>query len=88
MEKAQSEPAWESAKEIKQESLLIWRIEGALVKQVDPADHGIFFSDAVYIILKSSNKHRKICHDLHFWLPYEQDKVKSINFTRALFEVI
>ncbi|VDM19186.1 unnamed protein product [Hydatigera taeniaeformis] len=83
-EKAEDEVAWEPVKRVDKEQLMIWRLEvcpsrvsvallqlqGTNVKPVEVQDHGIFYNDAIYIVLKAANKQRKICYDLHFWIPY------------------
>uniref|UniRef100_A0A5K3F193 Gelsolin-like domain-containing protein n=1 Tax=Mesocestoides corti TaxID=53468 RepID=A0A5K3F193_MESCO len=73
-EQALLEPAWNPVKSINKEELLIWRIEGSEVKQVEDSEYGIFFDDAIYILLKAANKQRKICYDLHFWIPHSMVK--------------
>ncbi|VDK41019.1 unnamed protein product [Taenia asiatica] len=69
-EKAENEVAWEPVKKVDKEQMIIWRLEGANVKPVEAQDYGIFYNDAIYIVLKVANKQRKICYDLHFWIPF------------------
>ncbi|KAL5112309.1 Severin [Taenia crassiceps] len=69
-EKAENEVAWEPAKKVDREKMIIWRLEGANVKPIEAQDYGVFFNDAIYIVLKAANKQRKICYDLHIWIPY------------------
>ncbi|KAH9285967.1 Severin [Echinococcus granulosus] len=69
-EKAEEEAAWEPVRKVDKEQTLIWRLKDMKVKPVEAQDYGIFFNDVIYVVLKVANKQRKICYDLHFWIPY------------------
>nr|CUU97373.1 hypothetical transcript [Hymenolepis microstoma] len=72
--RALQEKAWEPVTKIDHEEIMVWRLEDTEVKPLDVKQHGVFFSDAIYIALKASNKQRRICYDLHFWVPYKMRK--------------
>ncbi|VDN96638.1 unnamed protein product [Rodentolepis nana] len=71
---ALKEKAWEPVTKIDHEEFMVWRLEDTEVKPLDAKQYGVFFSDAIYIALKASNKQRRICYDLHYWVPYKMRK--------------
>ncbi|VDN15354.1 unnamed protein product [Dibothriocephalus latus] len=59
---------WDYILDIKEETLIAWCLTGGNPVRIPDEDVGYFFSDDIFVVVKTFIKNGKIVHNIHFWI--------------------
>ncbi|VDL91527.1 unnamed protein product [Schistocephalus solidus] len=65
---------WISILNIKEEILRVWCLPGrdGTPLRIPDSDAGYFFSDEIFVVLKTFKRNTKMCYNIHFWIGKEK----------------